>query len=738
MWYITTLRITNVEVINSRAFGLVGRFCNGVRITGCYIHRTNADGCAFWDTNDIVVDANKFEDCDDDCISLHTNDSTASPLRMGIVVTNNVISSSQGIKVLGAKNLVISGNTIRRCYSYGVFVNSDVFFNQGDTPHHSISITNNVINDIFLRVQGGNTEQYYIRIGGGQQNAGSGAAPPGRNNTATGAIVSLYGTLLGNFQANNTDDTSVASPGGYFITIKDNVLARTLPAVSAYADWGFGTLWAGNGFAGGIYSGPVPEANLNTNGIVVEPFINNAIIEGNTINTSGDKAIFFKVGAAPAVLSFDNFTVRNNKISNFKSYGVFWEGNTLSSQGINLAGNEFDGDPLFTSTNRGTNGTWVANTVPSAVYVPFVSGLKIDGNDFKNVARATTTSTGINNFFGNTVRADPAVAGFSTSNKGIGNAPKSGLEFKYVIEDCDPTSATYGQILNQTVNDSTAVPTSGKYVEGHVVQNTNPTIAGTRNRFVYGWKRLTTGTAHVLGTDWAEVGVTSTALPGATNTESGSFAIIAGGNNNTASGLNSGVLGGNTNVASGAYSVVSGGQSNTASQSHSYIPGGAFATTNNRQNSWAYGNIGFATAGRGQNGGQLTVATVTNTASAVELSSNNTSPATSTTSFALQNSSAVEVLYKVIARDTTTGDTKTWSVQGTVKRGANAATTALVGSAVVTVLQADTAAINWSIALTANTTVGGPSLAATILSTISGALANTVRVVARLESVEVA
>lgn len=104
---------------------------------------------------------------------------------------------------------------------------------------------------------------------------------------------------------------------------------------------------------------------------------------------------------------------------------------------------------------------------------------------------------------GNLIYSQPTVTGWSTTNKGVGRAPNDGPEYSYVIEDSDPTSATYGQILSSQVTSATAMPTSGTYVAGHWVANSAP-VAGIGDT-VLGWLRLTTGSSNVLGTDWQEV-----------------------------------------------------------------------------------------------------------------------------------------------------------------------------------------------------------------------------------------
>jgi hypothetical protein len=59
-------------------------------------------------------------------------------------------------------------------------------------------------------------------------------------------------------------------------------------------------------------------------------------------------------------------------------------------------------------------------------------------------------------------------------------------------------SARYGAL--------TAPPTAGTYAQGDYIDNSNPTKLGIAlSRYViYGWKRLTNGSTHVLNIDWVE------------------------------------------------------------------------------------------------------------------------------------------------------------------------------------------------------------------------------------------
>lgn len=79
---------------------------------------------------------------------------------------------------------------------------------------------------------------------------------------------------------------------------------------------------------------------------------------------------------------------------------------------------------------------------------------------------------------------------------------------------------------------------------------------------------------------------------------------------------------------------------------------------------------------------------------------------------ALENNTARMVEGHAIVWEAATGDTKTWSFSATIRRGASAAATTLVGNT-VTVLHNDAGASTWTLALTADTTNGALAITGT-------------------------
>jgi hypothetical protein len=238
------------------------------------------------------------------------------------------------------------------------------------------------------------------------------------------------------------------------------------------------------------------------------------------------------------------------------------------------------------------------------------------------------------------------------------------------------------------------------------------------------------------------------------NVASGDYAVVVGGRSNTASNIGAVVVGGglNTvagvaaNTASGIGSFIGSGFSNTASSTSCFIGAGAFNTA-----SAGYGTIAGGRYGtdRGINGNTIFPACVQPIASASGVSQaallvlgvqttdatatalrSDTSAAGTTNQVILPNNSAYFFRGEVVSGVTGGGNTKGWTIEGVIKRGANAASTALVGTPTVTSSFADAGASAWTIAVTADTTNGG------LRVTFTGQAGTTIRVVCQLRTTE--
>jgi hypothetical protein len=216
------------------------------------------------------------------------------------------------------------------------------------------------------------------------------------------------------------------------------------------------------------------------------------------------------------------------------------------------------------------------------------------------------------------------------------------------------------------------------------------------------------------------------------NFATGNSSFVGGGIDNQANNLSSVVAGGRLNVASGDYSAIGGGREHIANSAFSTVSGGAYGSTRGVIGYHAFpacnGPILPVPGGLSQ-AGLLVLGAETTDATPTVIRSN-TSAASTTNQFILPNNSAYYFKGSVIANVTGAGNTKSWTFDGQIKRGANAAATTLTGSTVSSPY-GDAGASTWAVALTADTTNGGLAV------TVTGQAGTTIRWVCKLETTEV-
>jgi hypothetical protein len=221
---------------------------------------------------------------------------------------------------------------------------------------------------------------------------------------------------------------------------------------------------------------------------------------------------------------------------------------------------------------------------------------------------------------------------------------------------------------------------------------------------------------------------------GQINNATSSLTFIGGGSSNTAStGTHAVVCGGNTNTASALNATICGGRENLANSAYSFISGGYYGTTRSIQGNHVFPAIVDAISTGSYYGktqaALLLVARETTDATATVLTSNSSAAATSN-QVTLPNNSAYSFSGEVIAGVTGAGDSARWTIDGAIKRGANAASTVMIGTPTVVMSHFDAGAAAWVVAVTANTTLG------CITVTVTGAAATTIRWVCRIDTTE--
>ena len=239
----------------------------------------------------------------------------------------------------------------------------------------------------------------------------------------------------------------------------------------------------------------------------------------------------------------------------------------------------------------------------------------------------------------------------------------------------------------------------------------------------YGNTANTTGAVVVGGGSYGAYGYTA-------NQATGTSAFVGAGYGNVNSGYAAGIAAGSSNGISNNYAFIGAGGNNNANSQYAVITGGSYGTSRSitgyqvfpAHNSPITGAAGVSQAALLILGRQTTDATPTVLAS-------DTSAASGTNQVILPNNSAYFFTGEVVSGVTGGGNTKGWTIEGVIKRGANAAATTLVGST-VTSMYADVGAATWTIALAADTTNGGLRI------TFTGQASTTIRTVCQIRTTE--
>jgi hypothetical protein len=502
----------------------------------------------------------------------------------------------------------------------------------------------------------------------------------------------LYSVTGGGYQNSNTADAGTIS-GGKINTLQDNIggliaggvgnsVASTATNYPSVVCGGYGNIASGasNFIGGGSFnSGTAYSTTTNTTTI--------AIASSTTVYLS----------------SFDA-TIK---------YGQVIEGTGVS--GKTLTSGVVTGTPAVMNTST-ISGTTL--TVGSLASGTIIAGMVLTGT---GVTAGTYIVSGAGSTW--TVSVSQTVA--STTITGTA----------YTVTLNSATTLTAGTVL------SFYTPFSA------VVGGANNQATGAYS-FIGGGGDIGTATnRNIASGDWSFVG------GGGKNTASGNGAVICGGgffgtgfSQNTASGVSSfigagyqhssqgfagAIVGGASNTQSGNYCFIGAGTNNTANANNAGIFAGAYGNT--RQ---IVGNHVFpacvapiATATGVSQSALLVLGRQTTDATATVLASD-ANAATTTNQLILSNNSAYYFKGTVIAGVTGAGNTKGWTIEGVIKRGAGVGTTALVGTPTITSNYADAGASTWTVALAADTTNGGLKV------TVTGQAATTIRWVCELDTTE--
>jgi parallel beta-helix repeat protein len=494
LYNVTGLNFRNNKISYSRTMAMAVRVSSRITITGNVIENCGRDGINTADCTDVVIANNRISYCDDDAIACHIDSANVND--RGVSISGNIIRFCQGIKVLGANGCSITGNTLEFCMAQGINITTRSTGTEGRNAASGVTITGNVIKNCIDRAGVDNLNQNspYIAISGTSARSGTLDAIPGENDQPDGTVIDPYDYFVNP----NEGSTTTPVPASWNIVISGNSLIRDIGVLANISDLGFGSFYT----RAGPVDPDIAEADYLENGISINTgVLKNVIVTDNTFSglnsglsfASGSRVVNFKVADNTF---FDCAAAMT--VSNANHNSIYFDNNIV------------DLDPFLKHANRKNtagvkDGTWLADGSPTAILVPSATGVRVRHNVFRNLCRISDQlgSNGDENVWyqDNIVECDPTAIGFNVANKGVGNVPRSGRDFIFTIVDSDPGSATYGNVLNQCFLTRQSIPTTGKYVTGHFVAMNTPGIASGKVQI--GWIRVTIGTAHVSGTDWA-------------------------------------------------------------------------------------------------------------------------------------------------------------------------------------------------------------------------------------------
>jgi hypothetical protein len=494
---ITNLRFTNVTIRATRYMATAFANVRNAIFLGNRIEYCVRDGIRCTASQNVVIAGNNLFRVADDAVVV-SSDSTLPLTSEGIVISNNSFEECQTVKALGVKTCVISNNVFRRMTRNAInVVMQNAPLTEGDTPQFAISIQNNVILDTFGSL---GTSQVIVLTATTRSNSTLGT----NNEPMVNSVPYPYNYVQ------DVGLSNVVNIGQHGISVSNNIIGRTLSnTASVYADYGYGLLFDRNTV--GFFSNPTITSNtFATHGISVYGPTVGISIANNTLfgGGIGFSAIQFVSSGTGNIIDFNDVLIDANNIYDYPTCGIAFATDTGSgNSNAVIRNNIFDLDPFRRSAEHVSDNTWSSVTTSIAIqFSGTIQSCIIEGNSFKNCGSVCTTALRMAYFGNNYVYADLVSPNVNSGNRGVGFAPTV-FNFTYITIDANPTSATFGKITTMPTSVSDAIPSTGKYIEGTIVRKNTPEVAGTSpNQYVVtGWWRQTTGTGHVLNTDWREL-----------------------------------------------------------------------------------------------------------------------------------------------------------------------------------------------------------------------------------------
>lgn len=343
-----SLQIERVTFRFSRRFSLAAPDGGTFRLTNSCLEFGLRDGVNASGAKSITITDNRFSDLGDDAIACHVPVASKEAAWERVVIRNNTIERSLGIKLLGIQNALVEGNRIDCAYGYGIRIGQDVSYGEGFASIRDVQIINNQITNLVdSSVVGYGEGRNAIWIEGLQQ---SGKMAEGRK---------VSNALPENFDFTAGRDAPLA--GTNRVLISGNIVAQTLSGGKEHEFWN----------NGGVRRVPAVDFLRIPVGVFVSGDVGSLQIEGNSFYGLKSALDFKRVNWLGPVTVESNQVVRcafGLRVYNSKPTGGL----------LLISGNFFNLDPHKELGSYGDDGAGTAIALPkndSAVR---------EGNVFKN------------------------------------------------------------------------------------------------------------------------------------------------------------------------------------------------------------------------------------------------------------------------------------------------------------------------------------------------------------------
>lgn len=493
------ITLRNVELSGSHYFAFAVGGARHFEADGCKVTYALRDGLHADASRSYAVTNCDFFRVFDDAVASHAYNlpDEIKPVAVDYYVSGNRFEQAQGIALVGASRARIHNNIGRQIYTRWIDIRAS------SQVSYDISVTDNYCEDTISQVQLSGLPNGPSIGGDSSLGIGVGTGNPGPNAAGNWEWESDGATVVKPFARLQQSYLSTERPPANFgITVARNQFTRSIEYGRRWSDLGrpAAALWTRVGPVDPV----ITESMLcKDEAITVSGALSNVTVEGNEIFGHQRPIRIGLETGAPATLpnrALHRVNARQNRLTSFGSYGIY----VLGSGVVDVDGNHFDGDPLFERATRNANGTWSAVTEARAVLVDTGAGrqptIHFLRNTVANVSVVTNAAfTGI--VGGNIVRGD-FVGVTDAANKGIRDLVFHPNRLGTLIYEGSDATDNAGFLKIKHVNQRTrdAMPSSGHWIAGTVVDLTLPVVSGAD--VIIGYLRLTTGTSHVLGTDW--------------------------------------------------------------------------------------------------------------------------------------------------------------------------------------------------------------------------------------------